>query len=66
VNRGEINFALVYVAASEREAVDLVDMMIMDAMLETLRCNAGSLLTDDCVCAMFEEAFHMRSRRGML
>jgi hypothetical protein len=36
----------------------------MEIMLETLRCSAGFLLTNDCVCAMFEEVFHIRSRRG--
>ena len=39
-------------------------MKIMEIMLETLRCSAGFLLTNDCVCAMFEEVFHIRSRRG--
>lgn len=39
-------------------------MKIIEIMLETLRCSAGFLLTNDCVCAMFEEVFHIRSRRG--
>ena len=39
-------------------------MKIMEIMLETMRCSAGYLLTNDCVCSMLEETFHMRNRRG--
>ena len=46
------------------EDIDFIYVKTMEIFLDLLRSPVGALLTNDCVCCMVEECYHIFSSRG--